>query len=61
MCIRDSFICKGPEYTKLKKILSNDSCIQLVVGSVSKVDQVILKNKNGELYQLTNQMTIEKK
>ena len=56
-----NFICKGPEYTKLKKILSNDSCIQLVVGSVSKVDQVILKNKNGELYQLTNQMTIEKK
>ncbi|MEQ6041592.1 hypothetical protein V2J64_11470 [Staphylococcus saccharolyticus] len=56
-----NFICKGPEYTKLKKILSNDSSIQLVVGSVSKVDQVILKNKNGELYQLTNQMTIEKK
>ncbi|HEB2214797.1 TPA: VOC family protein [Staphylococcus aureus] len=57
---RLSFICEKKEYALLNSIISQDDHIQLNFGKVTEIDQVILENKKGELFRLTNHMTLER-
>lgn len=56
---RVNFICQEKEYEFLVNILENDEHLKLTIGTNSKIDQVLLKNKYGKLYRLTNHMSIE--
>lgn len=54
-----TFKCKEKEYRILKDIMENDKHLQLTVDKNSKIDCVLLRNKYGNLYRLTNYMSIE--
>lgn len=54
-----NFTCKEKEYEILKNVLKNDEYLKLTLGLNAEIDQVLLKNKFGKLYRLTNYMTIE--
>ncbi len=54
-----NFKCNEKEYGFLKNAMKNDKYLKLTLGTNSQIDQVLLKNKYGELYRLTNHMSIE--
>lgn len=54
-----NFKCQEKEHELLKNILKNDKHLKLTIGTNSEIDRVLLKNKYGKIYRLTNHMMIE--
>ncbi|UXR87166.1 VOC family protein [Staphylococcus felis] len=54
-----NFKCQEKEHEFLKNILKNDKHLKLTIRTNSEIDRVLLKNKYGKIYRLTNHMMIE--